>query len=721
MTKPTTLAALGLTLAALSSLCAYAAPPVAPVRDTPETMHGVTVHDPYRYMENVKDPEVLAWMKAQGDYARATLDAIPGRDALLKRIVELTASTGNAVGEVIRMPGGKMFYMTRIKGEKQFKLMLREPGHADRVLVDPQKEQDRTGVPHAVNWFTPSWDGQYVAYGMSAGGSEQASLYILDLKTGKHVGKPIPRVTEGLVNWLPDSKSLTYNQLKQLTAEDPETEFYLDSKVMWLKVGAPESEAKPVFGPTVTKQLGLVPLDVAGITFSPDSQWMIARTTDTTLPEGNLFVARVSELGQGDSVWKQIAKFDDKIVDIDLKGNDLYFRTHKDAPRYKVMKLDLREPQLAKAKDVALPPEGGVLEGFAVGKTELMAQVRQGANIVLRRFDSGDTAGRDVPMPAKGAAHLIDDPARAYGDWMYHLSSWTRPQQILRLAGDKSSDAGLATAKKPTGVPELEISDVKCTSWDGAQVPMTILHRRGLKRDGNAPTLLMGYGSYGISETAYFDPSAYAWFERGGVIAHANVRGSGVYGDSWRYAGFKSTKPNTWKDGIACAQYLIAQGYASPRTMSAWGGSAGGIFVGRLTTAAPQLFAATVSEVGDMDSTRSEFSANGVTNISEFGTVKDPKEFAALMEMSTFQNIKDGTPYPAMMFIHGMNDPRVDVWQSAKAAARMQAATSSGKPVLLRLDAQAGHGIGSTVTQRQQVKADMYAFLLWQMGKLTTP
>jgi prolyl oligopeptidase len=718
MTKPKTLAALGLTLAALSS---FAAPPVAPVRDTPETIHGVTVHDPYRYMENVKDPEVLAWMKAQGDYARTTLDAIPGRDALLKRIVELTASTGNAVGEVIRMPGGKLFFMTRIKGEKQFKLMLREPGHADRVLVDPQKEQDRTGVPHAVNWFVPSWDGQYVAYGMSAGGSEQASLYILDLKTGKHVGKPIPRVNEGLTNWLPDSKSITYNQLKQLTAEDPETEFYLDSKVMWLKLGAPESDAKPVFGPTVTKQLGLVPLDVAGITFSPDSQWMVARTTDTTLPEGNLFVARVSELGQGDSVWKQIAKFDDKIVDIDLKGNDLYFRTHKDAPRYKLMKLDLRDPQLAKAKDVALPPEGGVLEGFAVGKTEVMAQVRQGANIVLRRFDGSDTAGREVTMPMKGAAHLIADPARAYGDWMYHLSSWTRPQQILRLAGDKSSDAGLATAKKPAGVPELEITDVKCTSWDGAQVPMTILHRKGLKRDGAAPTLLTGYGSYGISETAYFDPSAYAWFERGGVIAHANVRGSGVYGDAWRYAGFKSTKPNTWKDGIACAQYLITQGYASPKTMSAWGGSAGGIFVGRLTTAAPQLFAATISEVGDVDSTRSEFSANGVTNISEFGTVKDPKEFAALMEMSTFQNIKDGTPYPAMMFIHGMNDPRVDVWQSAKAAARLQAATSSGKPVLLRLDAQAGHGIGSTVTQRQQVKADTYAFLLWQMGKLTAP
>src|SRR3569623_193413 len=366
----------GLNLAA----SAFAAPPVAPVRDTPETLHGVTVHDPYRYMENVKDPEVLAWMKAQGDYARSTLDAIPGRDAILRRIVELTAATGNAVGEVVRMPGGRLFYMTRVKGERQFKLMLREPGRADRVLVDPQKEQDRTGVPHAVNWFVPALDGGHVAYGLSSGGSEETSLHVLDVKTGKLVGQPIPRVHEELVNWLPDSKSITYNQLKPLAAEDPETEFYLDSKVMWLKLGAPESAAKPVYGPTVTKQLGLARLDVAGITFSSDSQWMIARTTDTTLPEGKLFVARVSEQGQGASVWKQIAKADDRIVDIDLKGDDLYFRTHKDAPRYKLMKLDLRDPQLTNAKAVALPPEGGVLEGFAVGKVEVMAQVREGAN-----------------------------------------------------------------------------------------------------------------------------------------------------------------------------------------------------------------------------------------------------------------------------------------------------------------------------------------------------
>jgi prolyl oligopeptidase len=267
------------------------------------------------------------------------------------------------------------------------------------------------------------------------------------------------------------------------------------------------------------------------------------------------------------------------------------------------------------------------------------------------------------------------------------------------------------------GLPEVEVVDVKVTSHDGALVPMTLLYKKGLKRDGSNPTLLDGYAAYGFSQTAGFSPARMAWLERGGVLAFANVRGSGVYGDDWYRAGFKATKSNTWKDGVACAKYLIAEGYATPKTLGVMGTSAGGIFVGRTVTSAPELFAAAIFNVGIMDAVRAEDSANGITNISEFGSARNPKEFPALLEMSTYHNIKDNTAYPAVMLVHGMNDPRVDVWHSAKTAARLQAATSSGKPVLLRLDMQAGHGVGSTATQRYALSADIYSFLLWQMGK----
>jgi prolyl oligopeptidase len=251
---------------------------------------------------------------------------------------------------------------------------------------------------------------------------------------------------------------------------------------------------------------------------------------------------------------------------------------------------------------------------------------------------------------------------------------------------------------------------------DGAQVPMTLLYKKGLARDGLRPTVLDGYGSYGLSETAGFRPTSLAWLERGGVLAYANVRGSGARGDAWYRAGFKQTKPNTWLDGIGCARWLIAQGWTGPRTLAVTGGSAGGVFAGRAITTAPELFAVAVIHVGLLDAMRAEFTANGATNVSEFGTVKDAREFAALLEMSPYHQVRDGVAYPAVMLTHGLNDPRVDAWNSGKMAARLQAASSSGRPVLLRLDGQAGHGIGSTRAQRQSLAADTDAFMLWQMG-----
>ncbi len=705
-------------LGALSLSPAQAAAPVAPVRDVVETLHGVTVHDPYRYFENLKAPEVQSWLQGQGAHARQALDRIEGRAQLEKRIGEISAATGDSIHSIVRMPGERVFYMKRGRGEKQFKLVMRAGVQGrEKVLVNPEIDAARTGVPQAINYFVPSWDGRHVAYGLSAGGSEDASLYILDVRSGRQVGAPIPRVHEAQVSWLPDSKSLTYNQLRVLTPEDPETETYLDSRVMWLALGAPASAARAVFGPTVTPQLGLARLDVGAILFTPGSRWMIARTTDTTQPEGSLFVAPVSALALPVVPWKKISAFDDRIVEIELKGDDLYFRSRKDAPRGKIMKLDLRSPDLARAGEVALPPDGGVFEGFVLGRDALVAAVREGASIGLRRYAAGDRTGRPIALPFPGAARPHDDPAHVHADLLYTLSGWTRLPRTLRLRGERSVDAGLRAPVPFPALPEIQVEDVKVPSYDGALVPMTVLSRKGLKRDGTNPTLLNAYGSYGHSETAGFNPSAMAWLEQGGVIALANVRGSGVYGEPWRMAGFKATKPNTWKDGVACAQYLVAQGYASPKTLAVMGTSAGGIFVGRTVTTAPQLFAAAIFNVGVMDAVRAEDSANGITNISEFGSYKDPKDFPALLEMSTYHQVMDGTPYPAVLVVHGLNDPRVDVWHSAKVVARLQAASTSGKPVLLRLDAQAGHGMGSTSTQRNAMGADIYSFLLWQMGK----
>lgn len=712
---------LGAWLLSAAAVCRAAevpAPPVAPIHEVTETLHGVTLTDPYRYLENLRAPDVQEWFKGQGAYARATLDRIAGRDAMEKRITELTSASGDAITRITRMPGDRIYYLKRAKGERQFKLAMRVGTRgAEHILMDPEVEAKRTGVPHAINYYRPSWDGKYVAYGVSAGGSEDASLHILDVESGHDIAAVFERVHQPDVNWLPDSRSLAFNQLKVPTPGEPESEAYMDSRVMLHTVGEAADKAVAVFGPTVTRNLGLGRLDVGSLLFVPGSPWVIARTTDTTLPEGFLFLGRVADLGKPTMAWTKISGYEDKITNLALRGNDLFFMTHANAPRKHVMRLDLRKPELKFAVEAAASPATGVMEDFALTRDSLVTAVRHGTDIVLRRSAKGKPQGMDVPMPFQGAAYLSDEPAHAYGDVMYTLSGWTQMPLTYVLRGELSVNSGLRVNPELPNLPELEVRNVEVSSYDGAQVPMTLLYRRGLKLDGSNPTLLNAYGAYGFSQTAGFSAARVAWFEKGGVLVLANVRGSGVNGDPWYRAGQKATKPNTWKDGVACAQYLIAQGYATPKTLAVMGTSAGGIFVGRAVTTAPELFAAAVFDVGVMDAVRAEDSANGATNISEFGTAKDSQEFKALLEMSTYHHIKDGTAYPAVLLVQGMNDPRVDAWHAGKAAARLQAATTSGKPILLRLDMQAGHGMGSTATQRNAMTADIYSFLLWQMGK----
>jgi prolyl oligopeptidase len=704
-------------LALLVAVSAQASPPVAEVRNVPTVHHGTTVADPYRWMEDVKSPAAQTWMRAQGDATRALLDRIDQRGDIQARLTQLRLSTGDSVRSVTRLPGDRLYYLKRAVGENQFKLVMRQGlSGAERVLVDPAVETERTKVPHAINHFTPSWDGRYLAYGMSSGGSEQASLYVLDLASGKTIGEPVPRVLAA-VHWLPDSRGLLFNQLKAMAAGDPETEYYMDSRVFLLRLAAPEKPV-PVFSRTDSPKLALERLDYGELITAPGSRWVVARTTDTTVPEGKLFVAPVAQLGRAGLAWRAIGEPADKMQDVALKGDRLFVLTRAGAPRNRVVAVDLNRGTLKNARVVVAEPTTGMLEWMLPMRSGLLVGHRTGTLVQPRRHAEGDLVGQPVAMPAAGAAWPSGLPAADRDDLIVAFSGWTEPSRHLHVQGKQALPVSLRRVEATVQVPPLRVHEVEYASHDGVKVPMTVMHREGLPLDGSNPVLLVGYGSYGSSITAGFSPSNLAWIERGGVVALVNVRGSGVHGEAWHRAGFKQTKSNTWLDGVAAARWLIAQGYGSPKTMTAMGTSAGGIFVGRATTTAPELFAAAVYDVGVLDAVRFEESANGISNISEMGTVKDPSEFKALLEMSTYHQIKDGTAYPGVLLVHGMNDPRVDVWHSAKTTARLQAASSSGRPALLRLDTQAGHGMGSTASQRDAQAADIQAFLLWQTGKL---
>jgi prolyl oligopeptidase len=298
------------------------------------------------------------------------------------------------------------------------------------------------------------------------------------------------------------------------------------------------------------------------------------------------------------------------------------------------------------------------------------------------------------------------------------MSSWTKAYRVYSY--DSKTKQLTDTKLRPPGPYDnptgIESEEVKARATDGTLIPLSIIHQRGLKLDGSHPTLLIGYGAYGITLDPGFNVDALAWLERGGVMAIAHVRGGGEYGEDWHKAGMKLTKPNTWRDFIACAEYLIEKKYTSPTRLAGQGTSAGGITIGRAITERPDLFTAAISEVGVSNTLRAEFGPGGPPNIPEFGTVKEPEGFKALYEMDAYQHVKDGTRNPAVLVTTGMNDPRVEPWEPAKMAARLQAATTSSKPVLLRVEYEAGHGIGSTKAQFQELLTDEYAFLFWQLG-----
>ena len=702
--------------AAAFAVQAQDAPPRFPPNNVAETFYGTVVDDPYRALEDSGNPEVTAWAKAQAAYARATLDSIPGYAALKKRIAELDESTTAVIGSVRLDANGNLFFARRAATDNTLKLYRRDAqSGAETLLVDPDDWQKENGRPHAINYFAPSPDGQLVAVGVSAAGSEEASIYVVETATRKRIGEPINRAQYPRVSWRPDSRSFFYLREQELAPGMPATQKYQNERSYLHTVGKPVSADVLVAGPDVSPRMEVRPEYQPWVHADPGSRFAIAWVANGDQRDIALYAAPLVSVGRPGTPWVRVCDFTDKVTAYAVHGDDIYLLTYRDSPRFSVVRTSLTAPNFAKATTV-VPASDRVLARIVAAKDALYLEARDGTLKRLMRRPWGAAGAVDVALPREGAAHLMAWRAERDGA-IFGLTAWTRAQEIYVV--DRAGKVA-NTRLQPLGAYDaparLVATEVKVKSHDGALVPLSIIYRADIKLDGTNPVLLNGYGSYGITSEPYYPPTRLAWLERGGVYAVANVRGSGVYGHDWYLAGKKENKPNTWKDLIACAEYLIAQKYTSKERLGILGGSAGGITVGRAMTERPDLFAAVVPVVGVLDAVRAELTANGVPNIPEFGTVKRENEFRALLAMSSYHQVKDGTAYPAVLLIHGVNDPRVEWWQSAKMAARLQAATSSGKPVLLDLDYDAGHGIGSTKVQRQRQAADYYSFLFWQTG-----
>jgi prolyl oligopeptidase len=691
--------------------------PVAPVRPVTDEYFGVKVVDPYRYMENLKDPEVAGWFKSQNDYTRAILARLPGRQALVSKIKELDEAVPARVFDVRRLPNGRYFYQKRLASEDVPKIYMRNGlAGEEKLLVDPATFAKSGGPHYSIDYYAPSFDGRYVAFGVSPAGSEDAVLHVLDADTGKETGDVIDRAQFGNPNWLPDGRSFLYNRLQKLGPNAAPSERYLNSRVYLHVLGAEADKDPAVFGIEISPTIKVRPEDIPFAGTVPGSSYAFAVVAHGVQIEITMYSAALASLNKPGIPWEKICDVDDDVTASDVQGEDLYLLSHKDASRFKVLHTRLSSPDLAKA-EVIVPASEAVIRNLAAARDALYVQELDGGIGRLLRVAYGSKP-EPVALPFEGSVDLAATDQRVPGT-LLDMASWTKANKIY--AYDPDSKQVVDTKLQPIGPyddpRDLESVEVKAKSYDGTLVPLSIVYKRGLKLNGSNPTLLRGYGAYGITEDPAFDPKRLAWFDLGGVYAVAHVRGGGEYGEDWHLAGKGLTKQNTWKDFIACAQYLIEHEYTDSAHLGGMGGSAGGITIGRSITERPDVFAAVIDAVPMSDVVRAEFTPNGPPNIPEFGTVKTEEGFKGLYAMSAYHHVKDGTAYPAVMLTTGFNDPRVISWEPAKMAARLQAATSRGKPVLLRVDYEAGHGFGSTKTQRQIELADEWSFLLWQFSE----
>ncbi len=686
-------------------------PPVARVEPVVMSRFGITTTDPYRWMENPKDPEWVPYAKGQGAYARHVLDAIPGRAALEKRIASLSGGT-EAVRDIQRA-GDNLFLSVRPVGASTIRLEVQGSDGKRRVLLDPNLMKGEDGVHISIDWWQASPDGRYVVYGASPAGSEESVGRILRVADGVTLYPIFERALFGPALWLPDSSGFFLNRLSEKTV--PGTPEYFMKSVCWLhKLGQDIKDDLKVATFGLNKVTDLTEVEVPIVLPSDDSKFALLLGVDGVRREVSIWSATLDGIVQGNPDWTKICAQDDKITGYAHSGSTLYLISEKENPLGRVIAIDLEAPSLAKAKEV-VPASQNPIENIDVASDGLYIQIMDGGPQRLRRL-SKDGKTSDIKMPFEVGIYSIFANVNRPGidmvlsGWLQHRAIWNYDPE-----SDRFSDTGLSP------VPDIDLSPFESQRFlakakDGTQIPYVVISAKNATKRGPAPCLADAYGAYQISNTPFLQLRMLAMMEQGGTFMFASVRGGGDFGRPWYEAGKKATKSNTWNDYIACCEDMIARGLTSPSKLTIKGTSAGGIAVGRAMTTRPDLFAGVICDVGSMNTSRTEVEQNGPGNYPEFGDPSVSEDYRNLVAMDTYLNVKDDVAYPAVMVITGATDPRVAPFHGGKLAARLQALPKQKKPVIMRVTFDEGHGMGSTREQIDSKSADEYAFTLWRAG-----
>jgi prolyl oligopeptidase len=689
------------------TLSAVSAVPPTEKKPVTDEHHGVKIVDEYRWLEETGSPAVKAWTDAQNKHSRAWLDARPDRADIEARLTALYAKDTPSHGGIESRPG--LLFALKFQPPKQQRLLVTLASADDlaseKVVLDPNEIEPKGQV--AMDWFVPSPDGKLIAVCLSEHGSEEGTLHFYRTENGEHLPDRIARVQYptggGSAAWTPDGTGIFYTRYPH-KGERPEADLNFFQQIYFHRLGTPVAADEYSAGRDFPR-IAEIELET-----SEDGRLLLASVANG---DGGEFAHYVRETKDG-AAWRQITRHEDgvKAVAMSHDSTALYLRSVKDAPRGKVLRMPAGGT-LADAETI-VPQGDAVIEGVTPTAKFLFVSDLLGGPSRVRQFDLDGKNERVLPLPeATGAGGLVEIGDRI----LFRQTSYVAPSAWVSYdpaSGSMKRSALFNTS--PVDFSDIEAVREFAVSKDGTRVPVNILRRKGTKLDGSNPALLTGYGGYGISLRPGFDFTDRLWFDRGGIVAVANLRGGGEYGEEWHLAGNLTKKQNVFDDFAACAQHLVARGYTRSEKLAVEGGSNGGLLMGAFLTQHPGLARAVVGHVGIFDMVRVELDPNGAFNVTEFGTVKDPAQFRALHGYSPFHHVKDGTNYPAVFLLAGETDGRVNPAHSRKMTARLQAASASGHPILVRLSSASGHGMGTALTEKIAQQADVFAFLFDQLG-----
>ncbi len=702
-----------LALALVSVLAGQTAQAPQPARNPRSPVvdihHGVEVVDPYRWLEDSQSPEVKAWSEAQAAAARAHLDGLPSAKEIREQVKAITLARSPTWFDLVERRGALFARKSDPARQQPILVWMASPNDPskERVLLDPSV-LDPSGKT-TIDWFVPSPDGRKIAVSLSKGGTESGDAHVFDVATMKPIGEPIRRVHGGTAGgslaWNGDGTGFWYTRYPR-EGERPAADLPFYQQVWFHQLGKPES--------TDRKELGDELPRIAEVELHArrDGKWVLALVKNGDGGESELWLRQA-----GKAPWKRLSRFADLAVGAEFgDGPDLFVLSRKGAPRGQILHVSLppkgADP-LGSAR-VLVPQGSDAIEGMVAVRDRLYVSEMAGGPSRLRMISRSGKALGEVPiLPVSAVYQVVPVPGLGI---LFQNTSWIEP--IAWYSFDPGT--GRVAKTRLAAVSPVDLSGAEAVrgwaaSKDGTRVPVDVIRMKGTKLDGDRPTILYGYGGYGVNERPRFAALRALWLLNGGVYASAVLRGGGEFGEEWHLAGNLTRKQNVFDDFIAVAEWLVKEGYTRPQRLALLGGSNGGLLVNAVVAQRPDLVRAAASLVGISDMVRVETTPNGAFNVTEFGTVKDPDQFRALFAYSPYHHVVDGTRYPAVLLTAGEGDPRVDSWHAKKMAARLQEATASGRPVVLRLSGW-GHGMGTSRDEAIAEAADLWTFFFAELG-----